>query len=116
MEGISVGKWHGRAKVVGSVMGLSGALVYAFVKGPPVNLINWSSSGHARQSLLSGSTGIGDHSSSREWIKGSLIMLSANALWSLWLILQVLSLSLSPYDSIPLQVSTKSAFFKQGAV
>ncbi|XP_030465428.2 WAT1-related protein At1g43650 [Syzygium oleosum] len=88
MEGISVGKWHGRAKVVGSVMGVSGALVYAFVKGPPVNLINWSSSGHARQSPPSGSTGIGNHSSSREWIKGSLIMLSANTLWSLWLILQ----------------------------
>ncbi|KAI6691111.1 hypothetical protein NL676_027939 [Syzygium grande] len=77
MEGISVEKWHGRAKVVGSVMG-----------GFRVNLINWSSSGHTRRSPPSGSTGIGDHSSSREWIKGSLIMLSANTFWSLWLILQ----------------------------
>ncbi|KAK3426204.1 hypothetical protein EUGRSUZ_F02706 [Eucalyptus grandis] len=88
MEGISVGKWHGWAKVVGSVMGVSGALVYAFVKGPPVNLINWSSPGPARQSPPSGSGSIGDPSSSGEWIKGSLIMFSANALWSLWLILQ----------------------------
>ncbi|XP_030529095.1 WAT1-related protein At1g43650 [Rhodamnia argentea] len=85
MEGISVGQWHGRAKVVGSVMGVSGALVYAFVKGPPVNLLNWSSPALPP----TGSTGIADHhSSSREWIKGSLIMFSANALWSLWLILQ----------------------------
>ncbi|KAF8026458.1 hypothetical protein BT93_F3055 [Corymbia citriodora subsp. variegata] len=88
MEVISVGKWHGRAKVVGSAMGVSGALVYAFVKGPPVNLINWSTSGPARQSPPSGSGGISDHSSSGEWIQGSLIMFSANILWSLWLILQ----------------------------
>ncbi|KAF8028274.1 hypothetical protein BT93_E1012 [Corymbia citriodora subsp. variegata] len=79
MEVINVGKWHGRAKVVGSAMGVSGALVYAFVKGPPVNLINWSTSGPARQSPPSGSWGIGDRSSSGEWIEGCI----QSAFWAI---------------------------------
>ena len=67
------------AKVFGSALGLCGALVVAFVKGPAVysgrdNQV----SGHSREDY-----------STADWIKGSVIMITANITWSLWLIMQV---------------------------
>ncbi|KAB2635241.1 WAT1-related protein [Pyrus ussuriensis x Pyrus communis] len=83
MESISVKRLYGVAKVLGSVTSLSGALVFALVKGPSIKF-NWVPSNQGQipdSSSLSSSTG-------GEWLKGSLIMLSANTAWSLWLILQ----------------------------
>lgn len=86
MESISVRKIQGIAKVVGSVVGVSGALVFAFVRGPPVKfLLKWyvsSNNNHPTEDD-------GVSSSGDQWVKGSLLMLSSNALWSLWLVLQV---------------------------
>ncbi|XVE55156.1 hypothetical protein DITRI_Ditri03aG0137400 [Diplodiscus trichospermus] len=83
VESISIKQSPGIAKVFGSVIGLSGALVYAFVKGPPIKFINWypATQKQTPDSLIK-SYSIG------EWIKGSLFMLSANTAWSLWLVLQ----------------------------
>ncbi|KAF7127294.1 hypothetical protein RHSIM_Rhsim11G0071600 [Rhododendron simsii] len=36
IESISIKQWHGLAKVVGSIVSLSGALVYILIQGPPV--------------------------------------------------------------------------------
>lgn len=84
METISMKHLHGIAKVLGSVVGVSGALVFAFLKGPPIKFMNNWFPG-IRQHYADSST----HSYSKgEWIKGSLIMLTANTFWSLWLILQ----------------------------
>ncbi|KAL6196655.1 hypothetical protein ACLB2K_032269 [Fragaria x ananassa] len=81
MEIISIKKVHGLAKVLGSVSSLSGALVYALIKGAPLKFMNWFPENLDHQ--------IHPQSSSKgEWIKGSFIMLSANTAWSLWLILQ----------------------------
>ncbi|XP_024167127.1 WAT1-related protein At1g43650 isoform X2 [Rosa chinensis] len=81
MESISIKHLHGVAKVLGSVTSLSGAVVYALIKGPPLKFMNWFPENLDHQ--------IHPKSSRRgEWIKGSLIMLSANTAWSLWLILQ----------------------------
>jgi hypothetical protein len=84
MESITLKQLHGIAKVLGSVVGVSGALVFAFVKGPPIKFMHWYSS---TENPNSDSSTQG--SSREEWIKGALIMLSANTAWSLWLILQV---------------------------
>ncbi|KAJ4834166.1 hypothetical protein Tsubulata_004679 [Turnera subulata] len=83
MEIISIKNVPGIAKIVGSAMGFSGALVFAFVKGPPVSFMEWNHTIHgpAQGTSVKGSA-------SSEWIKGCLIMLSANTLWSLWLVLQ----------------------------
>ncbi|KAB1220847.1 hypothetical protein CJ030_MR3G023985 [Morella rubra] len=83
MESITIRHLHGIAKVFGSVVGLSGALVFAFVKGPPINFMHWHP---ATEKLNASSTT--QRSSGGEWIKGPLIMLLANTAWSLWLILQ----------------------------
>ncbi|KAH7525121.1 hypothetical protein FEM48_Zijuj06G0191500 [Ziziphus jujuba var. spinosa] len=70
MESISIKYGYGVAKIVGSATSLIGALVYAFVKGPPIQFINWNH------------TTTPQHCSSChhrvDWIKGSIIMLSAN--------------------------------------
>lgn len=79
MESICYKQSHGIAKIIGSFVCVAGALVYAFVNGPPL----YPESHKQVHYLTSNATSKG------EWIKGSLIMLLANTMWSLWLILQV---------------------------
>ncbi|MBA0566227.1 hypothetical protein Golob_011065, partial [Gossypium lobatum] len=83
MESISVRKFPGLAKVLGSVISLSGALVFAFVKGPTIKFMNWypETQNQTADSIAK------DHPVG-VWIKGCLIMLSANSAWSMWLVLQ----------------------------
>ncbi|XVE60137.1 hypothetical protein DITRI_Ditri05aG0103200 [Diplodiscus trichospermus] len=83
MESISVRQLPGIAKVLGSVISLSGALVFAFVKGPPIKFMNWyqATQKQTADSLI-------QNNSIGGWIKGSLIMISANTAWSLWLVIQ----------------------------
>ncbi|CAI0396112.1 unnamed protein product [Linum tenue] len=80
MERLSIRKVHGMAKVIGSAVGVSGALVFALVKGPAlVNDVHTSTSKH----------GPLKHCCSKgDWIKGSLVMILANTIWSLWVIIQ----------------------------
>ncbi|OMO90486.1 Drug/metabolite transporter [Corchorus capsularis] len=83
MESLSLRQLPGIAKVLGSVISLSGALVFAFVKGPAIKLMNC----HPATQKQTADSLMKSYSVS-EWIKGSLIMLSANTAWSLWLVLQ----------------------------
>ncbi|KAA3453740.1 WAT1-related protein isoform X1 [Gossypium australe] len=82
-ESILVRKFPGLAKVLGSVISLSGALVFAFVKGPTIKFMNWypETQNQTADSIAK------DHPVG-VWIKGCLIMLSANTAWSMWLVLQ----------------------------
>lgn len=91
MESVTIKRLHGMAKVLGSVLGVSGALVFAFVKGPPIKFLHC----HPATDKSQNSNSSIQHSSRGDWIKGSLIMLSANTAWCLWLILQVSSSSSS---------------------
>ncbi|KAJ9166808.1 hypothetical protein P3X46_021506 [Hevea brasiliensis] len=85
METVSIKDVPGIAKLIGSAIAVSGALVFAFVRGPPLKFINWNQAtlgDHIQDSSLKGCC------SREEWIKGSLLMISANILWSLWFVLQ----------------------------
>ncbi|KAF8405906.1 hypothetical protein HHK36_007984 [Tetracentron sinense] len=84
IESISVEHLYGVAKVLGSIICISGALVFAFVKGPTIKFMNWYPTIENKVSDPS----VVKCGSKMEWVKGSLIMLSANTAWSLWLILQ----------------------------
>lgn len=86
MESICYKQSHGIAKIMGTFMCVAGALVYAFVNGPPIY-----PESHKKVDYQ---TSIG--TSKGEWIKGCLIMLLANTMWSLWLILQVYSYTYPP--------------------
>ncbi|XP_059631404.1 WAT1-related protein At1g43650-like isoform X2 [Cornus florida] len=78
MESVSLRQWHGRAKVLGSMMLLSGAIVLILFKGSPI--YSGTKKGASNASI--------NHISRGNWIKGALIMLSSNLTWSMWLILQ----------------------------
>lgn len=70
--------------MLGSSIGVIGALMFALVKGPHLNFMNWSK-GNTRGTHSSNL----NYSLKEEWLKGSLVMVIANVIWSLWLILQV---------------------------
>ncbi|XP_022751458.1 WAT1-related protein At1g43650-like [Durio zibethinus] len=83
MESLSIRQLPGTAELLGSVISLSGTLVFAFVKGPRIKFMtSYPSTPKQTAESLIKSYSIG------EWIKGSLIMLSANTAWSPWLVLQ----------------------------
>lgn len=84
MEALAIKKSHGMAKLLGSSIGVTGALVFALVKGPQLNFMNWFK-GNTRGTHSSNL----NYSLKEEWLKGSLVMVLANITWSLWLILQV---------------------------
>lgn len=71
-------KSHGVAKVFGSIIGVLGALVFAFVKGP--SLINHYNSKTIQNDAVP---------STKDSVKGSITMLAANTCWCLWIVLQV---------------------------
>uniref|UniRef100_M1C8A2 WAT1-related protein n=1 Tax=Solanum tuberosum TaxID=4113 RepID=M1C8A2_SOLTU len=84
VEALAIKKSHGMAKLLGSSIGVTGALVFALVKGPQLNFMNWFK-GNTRGTHSSNL----NYSLKEEWLKGSLVMVLANITWSLWLILQV---------------------------
>ncbi|XP_057502825.1 WAT1-related protein At1g43650-like isoform X1 [Actinidia eriantha] len=104
LESVSMKQCHGIAKVLGSLLCVSGALVFAFVKGPPINLIlnNYTTNQSEAPSSYAKS------SSKGEWVKGTLIMLLANTAWSLWLIIQVPIVKQYPAK---LRLTTLQCFF-----
>ncbi|XP_019174374.1 PREDICTED: WAT1-related protein At1g43650-like isoform X2 [Ipomoea nil] len=80
VESLSIRQSHGMAKVLGCLISVSGALVFAFVKGPPVQFIHSSTQPQSQTSTAK----------SGELVKGPLLMLLANLLWSMWYIMQCL--------------------------
>ncbi|CAI9778026.1 unnamed protein product [Fraxinus pennsylvanica] len=80
IESISIRHFYGIAKVVGSVVGLSGAMVFAFVKGPQVNFMNWFTPNHKATPSM--------NLSSKDWVKGCILMLLGNFAWASWLVMQ----------------------------
>ncbi|KAL8059453.1 hypothetical protein ABFX02_03G089100 [Erythranthe guttata] len=82
IESFSVKDFPGIMKFVGSVISLSGALVFAFVKGPKLNFMN-------RSNAIYNTTNIINHFTTKEKsIQGCLLMLSANTAWSSWIVMQ----------------------------
>ncbi|KAI3464642.1 hypothetical protein Pfo_021305 [Paulownia fortunei] len=78
IENLAITQWAGMAKVLGSILGLSGAMAFTFYKGPP---------------LYSGSRNETHHSfektrTKEEWIKGSLLSIAAQVFYSMWLTMQ----------------------------
>ncbi|CAF2221842.1 hypothetical protein IGI04_029904 [Brassica rapa subsp. trilocularis] len=77
LETVTLKKSYGLAKVFGSMVGMLGALVFAFVKGP--SLINHYSNKTIPNKAVP---------STKNSVKGSITMLAANTCWCLWIVLQ----------------------------
>ncbi|KAI3464643.1 hypothetical protein Pfo_021306 [Paulownia fortunei] len=79
IENLAITQWAGMAKVLGTILGLSGAMAFTFYKGPP---------------LYSGSENETTHHSfgkthtKEEWVKGSLLSIAAQVIYSMWLTMQ----------------------------
>ncbi|KAH0914351.1 LOW QUALITY PROTEIN: hypothetical protein HID58_028797 [Brassica napus] len=75
LETVTLKKSYGLAKVFGSMVGMLGALVFAFVKGP--SLINHYSNKTIPNKAVP---------STKNSVKGSITMLAANTCWCLWIV------------------------------
>ncbi|XP_057773703.1 WAT1-related protein At1g43650-like isoform X2 [Salvia miltiorrhiza] len=82
IERFSIRDLSGIVKLVGAVVSFSGAMVFAFVKGPQFSILNLC---EATRSMRNPST---DFSSEEKWIQGCLLMLLANIIWASWLVMQ----------------------------
>ncbi|CAI9116533.1 OLC1v1017708C5 [Oldenlandia corymbosa var. corymbosa] len=78
LETLNITQWNGIAKVTGTVIGLSGAMVMTFYKGPPM----YADRGHELSSHP------GRAYTREEWIKGAILLLGSSLSWSCWLIMQ----------------------------
>ncbi|KAL8524495.1 hypothetical protein ACS0TY_014184 [Phlomoides rotata] len=80
-ERFSMRDFPGVVKIVGCVISVSGAIVFALVKGPQ---LNWSRASHATNPPII------THSITpkEKWIQGCLLMLAANIIWASWLVMQ----------------------------
>ncbi|KAK2970664.1 hypothetical protein RJ640_017788, partial [Escallonia rubra] len=78
MEGLAITHYHGMAKVLGTVIVLSGAMVFTFIQGPPLyTVLQNEGLGHSAKGR-----------STEDWIKGSCLELASTLTWSVWLIMQ----------------------------
>lgn len=77
LETVDIKNPRGLAKIIGTVLSLTGALTMALYKG------------HAIQSLQSAPFHIRSKSVHKNWIKGSILAVASCISWSLWYIMQV---------------------------
>lgn len=91
MERLSINQRHGMGKVVGTALGVAGALLCTFVQGPAMYT-------ESRKEILHGYK---QRYSRADWMKGSLIILAANGAWCVWFIMQVGSMSFLSSTAAP---------------
>ncbi|PIN08062.1 Glucose-6-phosphate/phosphate and phosphoenolpyruvate/phosphate antiporter [Handroanthus impetiginosus] len=81
IENLAITKWHGIAKILGTVLVLSGVMAFTFYKGPP--LYSASTNNHQQ-----GHHSFEKTSTKQEWIKGSLLSIASQLFQALWLTMQ----------------------------
>ncbi|KAE8656323.1 WAT1-related protein [Hibiscus syriacus] len=104
LEHLNMKETRSIAKVIGTVVTLSGALLMTLYKGPVIDLI-WS-----RNTSHHGSSASGD-SSDRHWIPGTLLILVGCVAWSCFYVLQ--SITIKKY---PAEISLSSLICLAGTI
>ncbi|EOY16251.1 Nodulin MtN21 /EamA-like transporter family protein isoform 2, partial [Theobroma cacao] len=102
LEHLKIKEVRGQAKIIGTILSLSGALLMTLYKGPVIDLI-WS-----RKASHQGSTG---DSSDKHWIPGTLLILVGCVAWSCFYVLQ--STTIKKY---PAAISLSSLICLAGAI
>lgn len=100
MERVNLRQKHGLAKVIGTTITLSGAMLMTLYKGPIVNILGGS------ELEKSGDTPSGQH-----WVSGTIMLLSCTVGWSAFFIVQ--SMTLKEY---PAELSLTSLICVMGMV
>ncbi|XAR55581.1 hypothetical protein NMG60_11035693 [Bertholletia excelsa] len=93
MEKVNFKKVHSVAKVVGTTITVTGAMVMALYKGPIVNIMGNSGGGHHN---ANSSTAIS--AEEQHWVTGTLFLLACTASWSGFFILQSITLKQYPAE------------------
>ena len=92
LERLKIRTWAGRAKVIGTVLGIGGAMVLTFYKGPQINI--WSTKvnllKHKDQHVAASHGELDNH------VLGSILAVASCFSYAIWLIIQVI---LTPYFS-----------------
>ncbi|ONK55834.1 uncharacterized protein A4U43_C10F1450 [Asparagus officinalis] len=99
MEEIKIKKAKGRAKIIGALVCITGALLFTFWQGPllpgfvkrPLITVQGKNSGHGSKHYKD------------DWIKGSVLILTSHVAFSAWLILQAMV-----YEVYPARLSTNT--------
>ncbi|XP_022732827.1 WAT1-related protein At4g08290-like [Durio zibethinus] len=102
LEHVRIKEGRSQAKVIGTLVTLSGALLMTLYKGPVIDLI-WSS-----KTSHHGSRGV---SSDKHWISGTLLILVGCVAWSCFYVLQ--SITIKKY---PAEISLSSLICLAGAI
>ncbi|KAL6629678.1 hypothetical protein ACP70R_029443 [Stipagrostis hirtigluma subsp. patula] len=84
MEKLELKTGAGIAKVIGTAVGFTGAMILTLYQGPSLTKSSSSSSPMETPSPAGASVGHGAH----KWVIGSLVLLAGSACWSFWFILQ----------------------------
>ncbi|KAL1533501.1 hypothetical protein AAHA92_33382 [Salvia divinorum] len=79
IEKLSIKKWHGLAKVLGAVLGISGTMAFTFFKGPPLYPV----SNHHAHHMFDEKT-----HSNHDWIKGALLAIAGQVFYAIWITMQ----------------------------
>ncbi|CAL9762414.1 unnamed protein product [Musa acuminata subsp. burmannicoides] len=96
MESIKMKSFSGVGKALGVALCLAGVVMTALYRGPRIHPLNIHfPSGHHRMSHLDEEPAV----CKATWIKGTLFVITATMTWSLWLVLQVISLHNPPSPS-----------------
>ncbi|KAH6799779.1 nodulin MtN21 /EamA-like transporter family protein [Perilla frutescens var. hirtella] len=80
LEKINLKKVHSLAKVIGTAITVSGAMLMTLYKGPTVNIL-WYSHGGGHQSAATAAT-------DQHWVTGTIMLLSCIVGWSAFFIVQ----------------------------
>ncbi|CAL4903336.1 unnamed protein product [Urochloa decumbens] len=83
MEHVKLKSWSGAAKLTGVALCLAGVLVIAFYAGPSMSPVN-----HHRAFASHASGSSGANVTRGAWVKWTFLMVLADAMWSLWIVLQ----------------------------
>ncbi|KAF4360750.1 hypothetical protein G4B88_007816 [Cannabis sativa] len=90
LETVNVKKWHSLAKVIGTAITVSGAMVMTLYKGPILDIIH----SHSSSGQQSSSAESGDH----HWVLGTLMLVGSCGGWATFFILQSFTLKLYPAE------------------
>ncbi|KAK2976226.1 hypothetical protein RJ640_021937 [Escallonia rubra] len=89
LEKVNIKKVHSQAKVIGTIITVTGAMVMTLYKGPIVDIL-WYSHGSSHRSSSS--------TSGQHWVTGTLMLLGCTGGWSGFFILQSITLKEYPAE------------------
>lgn len=107
LERVNIKKLHSQAKVIGTIVTVSGAMIMTFYKGPIVDFLRSRGGSHH---------GAMTDSSDQHWLLGTLLLLLSACGWAGFFIVQSFTLKLYPAELSLTALICFTGIFEGGAV